>query len=100
MRSAITVLALAATGFVLTADDAPEETTPPATEEATPEAPPAMGGENAEIPEECAKLEDEEAKKKCIADAAAPPEAEAPPAKAGKGRSTSGNMEMEGEADE
>ncbi len=98
MRSAITVLALAAAGFALTADDA-EETTPPATEEATPEPP-------AEIPEKCAKLEDEEAKKQCVAEDSALrlfehfAEEEAPPAKSGKGRSTSGNMEMEGEADE
>ena len=38
MRTAVTVLVLAAAGFVLTADDATEEATPPATEEAAPPA--------------------------------------------------------------
>jgi hypothetical protein len=104
MRTAVTVLVLAAAGFVLTADDVVEEATPPETEEAAPpadaeEAPPA-DAEAPEVPEACEALEDEKAKAKCIADAAAPEVEEEAPKKAGKGRSSSGNMDMEGGDDE
>ncbi len=90
MKTALTVLALAAAGFALTADDVAEETPPATEEEATPETPPV----------DCETLEDEDAKAKCIEDAKAKEADEEAPKKAGKGRSTSGNMDMEGEADE
>ena len=97
MRTAVTVLVLAAAGFVLTADDVVEEAPAPATEEP---APPADAEEAPEVPEACQALEDEEAKAKCIEDAKAPEVEEEAPKKAGKGRSSSGNMDMEGGDDE